>query len=105
MALKYNYMLNTRMNGRSPCLNTCPPTLYRYCIFTALADVTVCCISGQGVDTPLSETGMQQGEAVGQYLKDITFNHVFASNLQRAVQVRQVHAQRPLTTNTCSSEA
>lgn len=49
-------------------------------------------LSGQGVDTPLSETGVQQGEAVGQYLKDITFSHVFVSNLQRAVQVRQAHA-------------
>jgi len=43
------------------------------------------------VDTLLSETGVQQGEAVGQYLKDITFNKVFVSNLQRAVQVRQKH--------------
>ncbi|KAG7225599.1 hypothetical protein INR49_005005, partial [Caranx melampygus] len=44
----------------------------------------------QGVDTPLSETGVQQGEAVGQYLQDITFNHVFASNLQRAVQTAEI---------------
>ncbi|XP_071357672.1 fructose-2,6-bisphosphatase TIGAR B isoform X2 [Trachinotus anak] len=47
-------------------------------------------LQGQGVDTPLSETGVQQGEAVGQYLKDITFNNVFASNLQRAVQTAEI---------------
>lgn len=47
-------------------------------------------LQGQGVDTPLSETGAQQGEAVGQYLKDITFNHVFVSNLQRAVQTAEI---------------
>ncbi|XP_022605500.1 fructose-2,6-bisphosphatase TIGAR [Seriola lalandi dorsalis] len=47
-------------------------------------------LQGQGVDTPLSETGLQQGEAVGQYLKDITFNNVFASNLQRAVQTAEI---------------
>ncbi len=54
-------------------------------------DYTVVCVVflGQGVDTLLSETGVQQGEAVGRYLRDITFNNVFASNLQRAVQVRQ----------------
>lgn len=40
------------------------------------------------MDTVLSETGVQQGEAVGRYLADITFNNVFVSNLQRAKQVR-----------------
>lgn len=43
------------------------------------------------MDTLLSETGMQQGEAAGRYLTDITFNNVFVSNLQRAVQVIQTH--------------
>ncbi|KAK2859066.1 hypothetical protein Q5P01_003686 [Channa striata] len=47
-------------------------------------------LQGQGVDTPLSETGVQQGEAVGRYLKDITFNNVFVSNLQRAVQTAEI---------------
>ncbi|XP_040006830.1 fructose-2,6-bisphosphatase TIGAR B isoform X3 [Xiphias gladius] len=47
-------------------------------------------LQGQGVDTPLSETGAQQGEAAGRYLKDITFNRVFASNLQRAVQTAEI---------------
>lgn len=36
----------------------------------------------------MSDTGLEQGEAVGRYLRDITFNNVFASNLQRAVQVK-----------------
>lgn len=47
-------------------------------------------LQGQGVDTPLSETGLQQCEAVGQYLKDIPFTCVFVSNLQRAVQTAEV---------------
>lgn len=42
------------------------------------------------MDTPLSETGLQQGEAVGQYLKDIKFSNVFVSNLQRAVQTAEI---------------
>ncbi|XP_060886032.1 fructose-2,6-bisphosphatase TIGAR B [Labrus mixtus] len=47
-------------------------------------------LQGQGVDTSLSETGVQQGEAVGRYLKGIPFNHVFVSNLQRAVQTAEL---------------
>ncbi|KAF3859278.1 hypothetical protein F7725_021677 [Dissostichus mawsoni] len=33
----------------------------------------------------MSETGVQQAEAVGKYLRDIAFNYVFSSNLQRAI--------------------
>ncbi|XP_029351449.1 fructose-2,6-bisphosphatase TIGAR B [Echeneis naucrates] len=47
-------------------------------------------LQGQGVDTPLSERGAQQGEAAGQYLKDLTFNNVFTSNLQRAIQTAEI---------------
>lgn len=47
-------------------------------------------LQGQGVDSLLSETGVRQGEAVGQYLKDIPFNSVFVSNLQRAVQTAEL---------------
>lgn len=43
------------------------------------------------MDTVLSDTGLQQGEAVGQYLRDIRFDTVFVSNLKRALQVRQIH--------------
>ncbi|MED6269899.1 hypothetical protein CHARACLAT_004270 [Characodon lateralis] len=47
-------------------------------------------LQGQGVDTTLSETGVQQGEAVGRYLSDIKFCKVFVSNLQRAVQTAEL---------------
>ncbi|XP_029019609.1 fructose-2,6-bisphosphatase TIGAR B [Betta splendens] len=47
-------------------------------------------LQGQGVDTPLSEVGVRQSEAVGRHLKDITFNNVFTSNLQRAVQTAEI---------------
>ncbi|XP_072311239.1 fructose-2,6-bisphosphatase TIGAR B [Eucyclogobius newberryi] len=47
-------------------------------------------LQGQGVDTPLSGTGLQQGQAAGHYLQDITFNTVFVSNLQRAVQTAEL---------------
>nr|XP_054595749.1 fructose-2,6-bisphosphatase TIGAR B isoform X1 [Nothobranchius furzeri] len=50
-------------------------------------------LQGQGVDTHLSETGIQQAEAVGQYLKGIMFSKVFVSNLQRAVQTAEVILQ------------
>lgn len=44
---------------------------------------------GQGLDTVLSETGIQQCEAVGRYLKDTKFSNIFVSNLQRTIQVRR----------------
>ncbi|XP_008313807.1 fructose-2,6-bisphosphatase TIGAR B [Cynoglossus semilaevis] len=47
-------------------------------------------LQGQGVDTPLSETGVLQAEAAGQYLKDITFSNVFSSNLQRARHTAEI---------------
>uniref|UniRef100_A0A8C6T909 fructose-2,6-bisphosphate 2-phosphatase n=1 Tax=Neogobius melanostomus TaxID=47308 RepID=A0A8C6T909_9GOBI len=56
-------------------------------------------LQGQGVDTLLSETGAQQGEAVGHYLKDIPFSTVFVSNLQRAIQTAEFILK---TNNHCS---
>ncbi|KAM8908188.1 fructose-2,6-bisphosphatase TIGAR B [Spinachia spinachia] len=47
-------------------------------------------LQGQGVDTPLSETGLQQADAVGRYLRGITFNDVFASDLQRAIRTAEI---------------
>ncbi|KAM9823935.1 fructose-2,6-bisphosphatase TIGAR B [Neosynchiropus ocellatus] len=47
-------------------------------------------LQGQGVDTTLSEVGVQQGEAVGQYLSGLHFHHVYVSNLQRAVQTAEL---------------
>lgn len=42
---------------------------------------------GQGIDAPLSEIGVQQAEAAGQYLQDVRFTNVFASDMKRAKQV------------------
>ncbi|KAM8883902.1 fructose-2,6-bisphosphatase TIGAR B [Synchiropus picturatus] len=47
-------------------------------------------LQGQGVDTTLSEVGVQQGEAVGQYLSSLHFHHVYVSNLQRTVQTAEL---------------
>ncbi|XP_053091249.1 probable fructose-2,6-bisphosphatase TIGAR A isoform X2 [Pangasianodon hypophthalmus] len=43
-------------------------------------------LQGQGIDSPLSETGVQQAEAAGQYLQDVHFTNVFASDMKRAKQ-------------------
>ncbi|XP_067283315.1 fructose-2,6-bisphosphatase TIGAR B [Pseudorasbora parva] len=47
-------------------------------------------LQGQGIDTPLSDTGHQQAAAAGRYLKDLHFTNVFISNLQRAVQTAEI---------------
>ncbi|KAJ8007066.1 hypothetical protein DPEC_G00113710 [Dallia pectoralis] len=47
-------------------------------------------LQGQGVDTPLSEPGLQQAEATGLYLREIRFSNVFASNLQRARRTAEI---------------
>lgn len=44
---------------------------------------------GQGLDTVLSEIGIQQCEAVGRYLRDTKFSNIFVSDLQRTIQVRR----------------
>ncbi|KAJ3612468.1 hypothetical protein NHX12_020743 [Muraenolepis orangiensis] len=46
-------------------------------------------LQGQGVDTSLSETGLRQAEAVGQYLRDLRFNVVYTSDLQRTCQTTE----------------
>ncbi|XP_030281291.1 putative fructose-2,6-bisphosphatase TIGAR A isoform X1 [Sparus aurata] len=43
-------------------------------------------LQGQAIDCPLSETGLQQAEAAGCYLKDVTFSCVFVSDMLRAQQ-------------------
>lgn len=50
---------------------------------------------GQGVDTVLSQTGIQQCEAVGQYLRDTRFCSVFVSDLQRTMQVSCSDVSQP----------
>ncbi|XP_062860996.1 fructose-2,6-bisphosphatase TIGAR B [Trichomycterus rosablanca] len=47
-------------------------------------------LQGQGVDTPLSEVGLRQAEAVGHYLKDLYFTNAFSSNLQRAKKTAEI---------------
>ncbi|CAL8328579.1 unnamed protein product [Boreogadus saida] len=46
-------------------------------------------LQGQGVDTTLSETGQRQAEAVGRYLRDLRFDAVYTSDLQRARQTAE----------------
>ncbi|KAJ8249660.1 hypothetical protein COCON_G00228760 [Conger conger] len=47
-------------------------------------------LQGQGIDTPLSETGRQQSGAAGLYLRDLKFTNVFVSNMQRARQTADI---------------
>ncbi|KAJ8381767.1 hypothetical protein SKAU_G00025450 [Synaphobranchus kaupii] len=47
-------------------------------------------LQGQGVDLPLSETGLQQAEIVGNYLSDLKFTNAFSSDLQRARQTADI---------------
>ncbi|AWP08839.1 putative fructose-2-6-bisphosphatase TIGAR [Scophthalmus maximus] len=46
-------------------------------------------LQGQTIDAPLSETGLQQAEAAGRYLKDVTFSNVFVSDMLRAQQTAE----------------
>ncbi|KAL0968533.1 hypothetical protein UPYG_G00268100 [Umbra pygmaea] len=43
-------------------------------------------LQGQAIDSPLSDIGMQQAEAVGKYLTDVKFTNVFVSDMARARQ-------------------
>uniref|UniRef100_A0A8C5PAD7 Fructose-2,6-bisphosphatase TIGAR n=1 Tax=Leptobrachium leishanense TaxID=445787 RepID=A0A8C5PAD7_9ANUR len=43
-------------------------------------------LQGQGIDEPLSETGVKQAEAAGKFLSNVKFTHVFSSDLIRAKQ-------------------
>ncbi|XP_035282005.1 probable fructose-2,6-bisphosphatase TIGAR A [Anguilla anguilla] len=47
-------------------------------------------LQGQGVDLPLSETGLWQAEIVGNYLSDLKFTNAFSSDLQRARQTADI---------------
>ncbi|XP_030645288.1 putative fructose-2,6-bisphosphatase TIGAR A [Chanos chanos] len=47
-------------------------------------------LQGQSIDSPLSETGMRQAEAAGQYLKDVKFTNVFVSDMNRAKQTAEI---------------
>jgi len=41
-------------------------------------------VDGQGINSPLSDTGLQQAKSVGKALKDVTFNMAYSSDLKRA---------------------
>jgi fructose-2,6-bisphosphatase len=43
--------------------------------------------AGQGIDEPLSETGLKQAVAAGGFLTNVTFTHAFSSDLTRTKQV------------------
>ncbi|XP_062963583.1 fructose-2,6-bisphosphatase TIGAR [Cynocephalus volans] len=43
-------------------------------------------IQGQGVDEPLSETGVKQAAATGVFLNNVKFTHAFSSDLIRTQQ-------------------
>ncbi|KAF4079501.1 hypothetical protein AMELA_G00178790 [Ameiurus melas] len=47
-------------------------------------------LQGQGIDTSLSEMGLRQADAAGQYLQDLRFTNAFVSNLQRAIQTAEI---------------
>ncbi|KAK3535942.1 hypothetical protein QTP70_021455, partial [Hemibagrus guttatus] len=55
--------------------------------------------SGQGVDSLLSEIGVQQAEAAGEYLQDVHFTNVFASDMKRAKQTAEIIVRK---NKTCS---
>uniref|UniRef100_A0A4W4EUC9 TP53 induced glycolysis regulatory phosphatase a n=1 Tax=Electrophorus electricus TaxID=8005 RepID=A0A4W4EUC9_ELEEL len=59
-------------------------------------------LQGQGIDSPLSETGIQQSEAAGQYLQDVRFTNVFVSDMKRAKQTAEIIVRK---NNTCSDLA
>ncbi|XP_026167353.1 putative fructose-2,6-bisphosphatase TIGAR A [Mastacembelus armatus] len=46
-------------------------------------------LQGQAIDSPLSQTGKQQAEAAGRYLKDVKFSNVFVSDMLRAQQTAE----------------
>ncbi|CAG5958406.1 putative fructose-2,6-bisphosphatase TIGAR A [Menidia menidia] len=47
-------------------------------------------LQGQTIDAPLSETGLQQAEAAGRYLRDVRFSNVFVSDMLRARQTAEM---------------
>lgn len=46
-------------------------------------------LQGQAIDSVLSETGLQQAEAAGRYLKEVKFTNVFVSDMLRARQTAE----------------
>ncbi|XP_072241263.1 probable fructose-2,6-bisphosphatase TIGAR A [Leuresthes tenuis] len=46
-------------------------------------------LQGQAIDSALSETGLQQADAAGRYLRDVVFSNVFVSDMLRARQTAE----------------
>ncbi|KAF7659991.1 hypothetical protein LDENG_00289110 [Lucifuga dentata] len=46
-------------------------------------------LQGQTIDSPLSEIGLQQAEAAGQYLENVKFTNIFVSDMLRAQQTAE----------------
>ena len=47
-------------------------------------------IDGQGLDSPLNDTSLQQAKAAGKALKNVTFHTAFSSDLKRADKTCQI---------------
>ncbi|KAI4905784.1 hypothetical protein NFI96_019418, partial [Prochilodus magdalenae] len=56
-------------------------------------------LQGQGIDSSLSEVGIQQAEAAGLYLQDVQFTNVFASDMKRAKQTAEIIVRKNKTCN------
>lgn len=56
-------------------------------------------LQGQAIDSHLSDTGRQQAEAAGLYLKDVTFTNVYVSDMLRAQQTAEAILKQ---NNSCS---
>jgi hypothetical protein len=60
------------------CVLICVPQMYFWMLLSP---------AGQGIDEPLSETGLKQAVAAGGFLTNVTFTHAFSSDLTRTKQV------------------
>ncbi|KAL7862592.1 hypothetical protein SRHO_G00115760 [Serrasalmus rhombeus] len=54
-------------------------------------------LQGQGIDSSLSEVGIQQAEAAGHYLQDVQFTNIFASDMKRAKQTAEIIVRKNKT--------
>ena len=47
-------------------------------------------VDGQGIDSPLNNIGLQEAEAAGKALKNVTFHTAYSSDLKRAHKTCQI---------------
>ncbi len=58
-------------------------------------------LHGGGSNTPLNETGKKQAEEIAKVLKDIHFDEIFSSDLERSIEtVKGIALERSLTIKT-----